>query len=533
MQWSEVKEKNERGISRSLHILLIVVIALFVTRQVEAQTNITAYPYEQSISTATDLDNLYYGQFAPANANGGLIATREGTDRLIGQAWGDYNNDGWQDLYVTDSGGANTLFLNQQGNLVESPLSEQVALSDSPSSGTVFADYNNDGWLDLYVVNDGAANVLFHNDNGTAFVDVTAEANVGDEQHGRSASWGDYDNDGDLDLYVANWSCSPSCGHPSLGDRDTLYRNNGDGTFTDVTRRTLSSKVNGAGFIGSFVDFDNDGDLDIYLVNDSFVNPVGNALWRNDGAGCASWCFTEISEDTGSDTILMGMGLSTGDVDNDMDVDFFFSNAGPAVLLQNQGNTFTNMTEPIGLMPPDAPVSWGTVFIDINNDGWRDIYLAVSDTVPSRATDNAVYLNTGDGTFTPVVTDQTHTGHTLGVAYADYDNDGWVDIVVGNHDEGYYLYHNEGARLHDNTRTSIQLTGTQIIGARVIVEANGISQLQDIQCGSSLGAGNATDLYFGLGDATEFSVTVHWSDGTEQSFTNLASNQRYVIQYPG
>lgn len=517
--------------SQYRHTIFLLLIVLFVfIFTTHAQNNtITALPYHESVHIETN--ELVYGQFAPVNENDGLIAERHGDDKLIGQAWGDYDNDGWIDLYVTDSEGANTLFHNEEGTLVKSPLSEQVALTYIKSSGTVFADYDNDGWLDLYVVNDGDANILFHNEKGEGFIDVTETANVGDSSHGRSASWGDYDKDGDLDLYIANWSCSPNCGHPSQGDRDTLYRNNNDGTFTDVTRSLLNNKVYGAGFIGSFIDFDNDGDLDIYLVNDAFVNPIGNALWRNDGAGCNSWCFTEISEATGSDTVLMGMGLLTGDIDNDMDVDFFFSNAGAAVLLQNQGNTFSNMTEANGLLLPNLPVSWGTILVDFDNDGWRDIYLAVTETLPARSTDDFVFINSGDGTFTALESDLTHTGHTLGVAYADYDNDGWVDLVLGNYDEGYYLYHNEGARLSDHARTSIILEGTQIIGSRVIIEADGISQMQDIQCGSSLGSGNASDLYFGLGTAQIFELTVIWPDGTQQSFSDLSANQRYVIQY--
>jgi enediyne biosynthesis protein E4 len=512
-----------------LILLFGIILSVFVVSAHAQDSNITALLYYPPINTGNN--NLLYSQFAPANENGGLIAERQGDDKLIGQAWGDYDNDGWLDLYVTDSEGANILFHNEEGILVISTLSEQVALTYIKSSGTVFADYDNDGWLDLYVVNDGDANVLFRNENGISFVDVTETANVGDTSHGRSASWGDYDNDGDLDLYIANWSCSPHCGHPSQGDRDTLYRNNGDGTFRDVTSSLLNKKVYGAGFIASFIDFDNDGDLDIYLVNDAFVNPVGNALWRNDGAGCNSWCFTEISEETNSDTVLMGMGLLTGDIDNDMDVDFFFSNAGAAVLLQNQGNTFSNMTEANGLLLPNLPVSWGTILTDFDNDGWRDIYLAVTETLPARSTDDVIFINSGDGTFTALEADLTHTGYTLGVAYADYDNDGWVDLVVGNYDEGYYLYHNEGARLSDNARTTIILEGAQIIGARVIVEANGIAQMQDVQSGSSLGSGNASDLYFGLGTAQIFDLTVIWTDGRQQSFSGLAANQRYVVQY--
>lgn len=508
--------------------LLLMALILGSVRANEA--HITALPYQESITIETD--DLFYGLFAPVNENGGLIATRHGKDKVIGQAWGDYDNDGWLDLYITDSAGANILFHNEQGVLVESALSEQVALATMKSSGTVFVDYDNDGWLDLYVVNDGQANILFRNENGENFVDVTASAGVGDSSHGRSAAWGDYDKDGHLDLYVSNWSCSPNCGHPSFGDRDTLYHNNGDGTFKDVTRILLDGKTLGAGFIASFVDFDNDSDLDIYLVNDSFVNPVGNALYRNDGAGCRSWCFTEISAETGSDNIVMGMGLITGDVDNDLDVDLFFSNTGPAVFLQNQGNTFSNTTTASGLMLEGVnPISWGTVLVDFNNDGWRDIYLAITEMLPRRNTDDAVFMNAGDGSFVAVESDLTHTGHTLGVAYADYDRDGWVDLVLGNHDEGYTLYHNEGAKLNANHRTTIDLRGAQKIGARVILETNDVMQMQDVQIGSSLGAGNATELYFGLGQAEQFNLKIIWPDGVEQHFSDLAANQIYIIEY--
>jgi hypothetical protein len=509
--------------------LLLIVLVLLSANTYAQDTAITTLPYQTPVATKSV--DLLYGQFAPANENRGLIAERNGDDKLIGQAWGDYDNDGWVDLYVTDSEGANVLFHNERGQLLVSPLSEQVALTHIRSSGTIFADYDNDGWLDLYVVNDGDANILFRNVDGQAFVDVTEEAKVGDTAHGRSASWGDYDKDGNLDLYVANWSCSPYCGHPTVGDKDVLYRNNGDGTFSNVTRSLLNNKVYGAGFIGSFIDFDNDGDLDIYLVNDAFINPIGNALWRNDGAGCEGWCFTEISEQTGTNTVLMGMGLLTGDIDNDMDADFFFSNAGAAVLLQNQGQNFINMTESSGLLLPNLPISWGTILVDFDNDGWRDIYLAITETMPARTTDDVMFINSGDGTFTAIESDLTHTGHSLGVAYADYDNDGWVDLVVGNYDEGYYLYHNEGARLSDHARTSIILQGAQAVGARVIVESNGLSQMQDVQYGSSLGSGNATDLYFGLGIAETFNLVVIWPDGTQQNFSGLTANQRYIVQY--
>ena len=283
--------------------------------------------------------------FVDVSAAAGIVNNRVGNEKVIGQAWGDYNNDGWPDLYVTDHAGPNTLYHNVgNGTFTVSALSTTVALTASYSSGATFVDYDNDGWRDLYVVNWGA-NVLYRNVEGTAFVDVTTEAGVGNNGNGKSASWGDYDQDGFVDLYVANWNCYPKCGRPSIGDIDRLYHNNGDGTFTNVTN-LLSGKTAGSGFVASFTDYDNDGDLDIYLVNDEFINPVGNGLWRNDGPGCDGWCFTEVSADVGANTQVMGMGLATADYDNDGDQDFYFSNAGPMTLLQNHG------TEPLQTSRP-------------------------------------------------------------------------------------------------------------------------------------------------------------------------------------
>jgi len=220
--------------------------------------------------------------FVDVSRSAGITHNRQGIKKATGQAWSDYDNDGWVDLYVTDTEGPNTLYHNNQdGTLPVSSLSGSVALSQAESRGATFVDYDNDGWADLYVVNRGP-NVLFHNVDGTRFEDVTTAAGVGNPDDGKTASWGDYDQDGYLDLYVANWSCYPDCGRPTYGDIDRLYHNNGDGTFTDVSM-LLGAQIEGAGFVASFTDFDNDGDLDIYLVNDEFINPIGNMLWRNDG----------------------------------------------------------------------------------------------------------------------------------------------------------------------------------------------------------------------------------------------------------
>ena len=204
---------------------------------------------------------------------------------------------------------------------------------------------------------------MFHYDEGNGFSDVTELAGVGDSGHSKTAAWEDYEKDGLVGFYIANWSCSPDCIDPIEGDRDGLYHNNGDGTFTDVTHY-LGTKVRGAGFVTSFVDYDNDGDLDIYLVNDEFINPIGNVLWGNDGSGCEGWCFTDVSLEANANTRLMGMGLATADYDNDGDLDFYFSNADPMQLLQNQGDgSFIDVAAPAGVALNNRSIGWGTVFL--------------------------------------------------------------------------------------------------------------------------------------------------------------------------
>ncbi|HFQ92638.1 MAG TPA: CRTAC1 family protein, partial [Anaerolineae bacterium] len=404
--------------------------------------------------------------------------------------------------------------------------------------GATFADYDNDGRPDLYVLNWGA-NTLFHNEGENGFRDVTREAGVGDSSNGKTAAWGDYDGDGYLDLYVANWACVPKCGRAYEGDKDRLYHNNGDGTFSDVTNLLPGGKTRGAGFVASFVDYDNDGDPDIYLVNDEFVNPVGNALWRNDGPGCAGWCFTDVSEAANADTRVMGMGLATADYDRDGDLDLYFSNAGPMTLLQNQGDgTFRDVAEAAGVQFPQG-VGWGSVFFDYNNDGWLDLYLALMQGATGGRPPNPLFRNNGDGTFTNLAFDSGagNIGRSIGVAYADYDRDGWVDLVVGNYDEGYYLYRNTLGETSSNNWLTLKLVGAgpvnrDAVGARVwLTDSYGRTQLQEVKNGSSLGSGNTLALHFGLGRAKAALVEIRWPDGAMQRIENVPANQEHEIVY--
>jgi len=209
-------------------LVLITILILIGCQQaapstsnqdISAATQFTNLPDSAFVFEA-DTDSTTSTLFADVSRAAGIVNTRRGNDRAIGQAWGDFNRDGWVDFYVTDTQGTNTLFRNNgDGTFAVALQADQVALPDAYSGGASFADFDNDGWLDLYVVNWGN-NVLFHNQGGQGFVDVTSQAGVGDEANGQTASWGDYDQDGWLDLYVANWSCYPKCGRPSSGDSD-------------------------------------------------------------------------------------------------------------------------------------------------------------------------------------------------------------------------------------------------------------------------------------------------------------------------
>ncbi len=479
--------------------------------------------------------------FTHASEAAGISAKHTEGYQITGQAWADTDGDGWQDLYVTDSVGPNTLYRNNgDGTFTVSPLNDQVALPEQYSGGASFADYDNDGWSDLLVLG-READVLFHNEQGKGFKDVTEVAGVSDDYASKTASWGDYDNDGWLDLYVANWSCLPRCARSSgvTGQPDSLYHNNGDGTF-DIVTGLLGSETYGGGFVARWLDYDNDGDLDIYLVNDEFILPAGNKLFRNDGPGCQGWCFTEVSKQAGADTKVMGMGVAADDWDRDGDLDLYFTNAGPMALLENQGDgTFRNKADSAGVALDSKSVAWGAVSLDFDNDSTRDLYVATMKRALAGAA-NPLFQNDGTGKFAEIgyTSGAGDPGPSVGVATADYDNDGWVDLVVGNYDRGYHLFHNAGLA-KDNHWLSLKLVGggpvnRDAVGTRVIVTtADGLTQMQDVHNGSSVGGGSALELHFGLGKSKPETVEIRWPDGTQRTLTDLKADRAYEVRYEG
>lgn len=467
----------------------------------------------------------------------------------VGQAWGDYNNDGWLDLYLSGNRAPSILYQsNQDGTFSVSPFSEAVSLPHTPTGGATWADYDNDGWRDLLVVGQGTA-ALFHNDAGQGFTDVSSSAGLDNRGKGASAAWGDYDEDGFLDLYIVNWTCVPDCTPIDFTrQQDYLYHNNADGTFSDVSSLLVYRKLLGAGFAASFTDYDQDGDLDLYVVNDEYQNPIGNLLWRNDGAGCGGWCWKDVSAESGTNVILSGMGLAIGDYDNDLDPDFYVTNMINAFsLLRNNGDgTFTDVARSAGVyFGWTDTVGWGTGFFDYDNDGWQDIFVAATGFIQRELSlppegmlfphNSYLFHNNSDGTFTNLWT--VPKNPSMGVAFADYDKDGWVDFVATDWNQSFKLYRNRGAAASDHHWLTIRLQGAggldrDAIGTKVYVTTDdGRTLFQEVINGSALGAGSDTALHFGLASAQIQNLTVEWLNGEKQTFRGLDVNQSLVIHY--
>ena len=474
-----------------------------------------------------------------------------------GAAWFDYDRDGDLDLYMTNRVGANHFWRND-GNGVFVDVAAAVGAADAShdGSGVAVADYDNDGDLDIYLANSDG-DVLLKNqltETGTAtFIDVTATAFPGitTPQRGTSAAWGDYDKDGFLDLYVTNHQEIEGTG---AGSQDRLFHNNGDGTFTDVSYLLGGDdNLGGYGFVATWTDYDNDGDLDILLINDCPFGPVGTKLFRNDGGSDPlAWTFTEVSASVGAADCRNGMGIAVGDYDRDGWMDYFYTNIGSPLLLHNNGGTFTDVTAAAGLDDGVVPatgndrVTWGAIFFDYDLDGFLDLAVAAgslkrSGTAGTDPQPNLLYHNDGNGiSFTDVSAnsgiDETGRGRTL--IMGDYDGDGAPDLFLVDYGENVHLYRNDYANTTGHHWLILDLQGAgpplsnrDGIGAKIkLTTPDGAVQYCETRSGTSLGGGSDIAAYFGLNNNTLVSqVQVTWPSGIVQIVTGLAADQRMTI----
>jgi hypothetical protein len=461
-----------------------------------------------------------------------------------GAAWGDIEGDGDLDLYLPIRTEAARLWVNDDtGHFSEQAAARGADNRGSLGASAVFADFDNDGDQDLYVVNFGP-NRLYRNDGTGHFTDVAAQAGVDDPNEGASASWGDYDRDGWLDLYVTNnLECRSG---PTAYEPDKLYHNEGDGTFTDQTALLGEDATLGSGFQAVWFDYDGDLDPDLYLANDFIgADPDRNHLWRNDGlAEGGGWTFTDVSEESGTGWAMNSMGIAVGDYDRDLDLDFAVSDIAGNLLASNQGDgTFIDVATRVNVhrafqTADRTSITWGLGFHDANLDGWEDLFVVAGALLDSSLNQPDQLFVNSRGRFLDLSAPGGVADPSIGrgASFADYDRDGLVDVYVVNQEGIPRLLRNvtpsEG--LHwlevDPVGTRSNRDGC---GVRLTAFAGGASMLREVMCGSSLGAGSDPVVHFGLGEATRVSrLVVRWPSGVRQVLRNVAANRLVTVTEP-
>ena len=512
----------------------------------------------------------------------------EVTDFLIdvngeGAAFFDYDNDGDQDVYLVNGSSRNLqksgrlphdYLLRNNGDGTFTDVTEQAGLGDTEwGGGCAVGDYNNDGFLDLYVTNYGP-NKLYRNNGDGTFTDVSEAAGVAGPKWeipkwSMGAAFGDYDNDGYLDLFVTNFCAfnyqkDLPAPHPDSpckmkgvpiacppekysGQQDLLYHNNGNGTFTDVSVTAgIARKDPGRGFAVVFSDFDLDGDQDIYVANDAGPN----FYYENDGKGH----FNDVSLTSGTAVDEFGnaqgsMGLTAGDVDNNGLQDIFVTNFidQQNTLYHNQGgNHFVDATTNLGLGMVGFHYSgWGTKFFDFDNDMWLDLFITNGHTMeqPGKvypadpfAEPNYVMHNLKGKGFEDVSEAagirKIPNKVGRGTAFGDFDNDGDIDVLVINKNDIPTLWRNDGG----NAKNWLMIRAEGVksnrcgIGARIVVKTEGMLRAFEVRASDSFLSSNDLRTHIGLGELKTADIEIYWPSGQVDKHPGVAANQFYLAK---
>jgi hypothetical protein len=490
----------------------------------------------------------------------------------------DYDQDGWLDIYFTN---APSVEMALQGTTAKSALYHNLHngtfedVTDKAgvgfpcwAMGGAVADYNNDGWPDILITcREGL--VLYRNNGNGTFADVTKQASLNDKRWATGAAFGDYDGDGFVDLMVTRYvefdlknlpkfGVGPTCRYRGIavqcgprgmkGLGDSLYHNNGDGTFTDVSR--VAGVEDSAGYYGLGViwsDLNDDGRPDIFIANDS----TPNYLYRNDGNGH----FTDLSlisgtAVSGDGAEMAGMGVDACDYDHSGRFSIHvtnFENQYSSLFKNNGDFSFADASYSSGIAGPTIPfLKWGTACLDFNNDGWSDILTVSGHVYPqvdslaagARYRESKVVLfNKGDGTFRDV---SREAGNVIllpqasrGAAFGDFDNDGKVDAVIENIDGPPLILRN--TTMNANHWVSFQLFGKKgnrlAIGAKVKIFAGQQIQTAEVRSGGSYLSQNDLRVHFGLAGAkTVDRVEIRWPGGASETLHNEIADRTYCIR---
>ncbi len=489
----------------------------------------------------------------------------------------DYDRDGWQDIYFTNAPtvemalkkekSKSQLYRNN-GNGTFTDVTDKAGVGfPGYAMGGAVGDFNNDGFPDMFVTCLGG-NVLYQNNGDGTFTDVTKKAGVADGRWSVGAAFGDYDADGFLDLIVINYvdfkfndlptfgslpTCKfrgvdVQCGPRGLkGAGDSLFRNNGDGTFTDVSKQVGMDDPHGYyGMQPVWSDFGNTGKLDAYVANDStpnfFYRNLGNGKFTDEGLITG----TAVSGD-GSEQ--GSMGVAVGDYLHNGRFSVFVTNFVDEynALYRNDGNyNFTESSFTAKVAQVSRPyVGWGTGFFDLDNDTWLDLFVVNGHVYPQMDQISSglgyrqgklLHINNGDGTFC----DATKQGGAAlselrvsrGAAFGDLDNDGQIDIVVEDLDSSPMILKNEGDKT--NHWITLELAAKQgnplAIGARIKVTTGKVTQTEEIRSGGSYLSQNDLRVHFGLGKATKVdSIEIRWNSGKTETIKDVAADKFYAV----
>ncbi len=527
----------------------------------------------EDITHRAGVDKFHHGSGTPEKST---IIEVPGS----GVALLDYDNDGWLDIYLLNGSTlaalkgkeppprAMLLHNNHDGTFTDVTDKAGVA-NERWGFGVAVGDYDNDGWPDIYVANFGKSRLYHNNHNGT-FTDVAEKAGVALDGWYAGPSWGDYDHDGRLDLFVPGYakfdpdnpqSCNfqgtkVSCGPMGLaGEQDHLFHNNGDGTFTDVSVKAGVSDPKGYyGFASTFVDVDEDGWVDLLVANDSRPN----YFYRNrhdgtfeDASYLSGFALTEDGR------VMASMGIAVGDYNRDGKVDFYISNFADDynVLFRNEGNgVFSEVTYQAGLVESTIPfLGWGTGFLDFDNDGLLDLFVANGHVFPiidkqnwgtTRAQRPQLWAQRPqlfrnlDGVKFQEVPPAPGSGLAAviparGAAFGDLFNDGNIDVVINNLDSAPTLLRN--VVKNGNHWVTLKLIGgpkspRDAIGAKVFLTAGGARQRADVFSGGSYGSNSDPRVHFGLGSTTKVDkVEIYWPSGTKQEVTLPRVDQIFFV----
>ncbi|HWZ75471.1 MAG TPA: CRTAC1 family protein [Candidatus Sulfotelmatobacter sp.] len=493
-----------------------------------------------------------------------------------GVAFIDYDNDGWMDLLVLNGtrlegdppGATNRLYKNNRNGTFTDVTAKAGLTRTGWASGVTVADYDNDGFDDLFITYYGH-NVLYHNNGNGTFSDVTSKAGLSQSaiHYGSGCTWVDYDRDGHLDLFVANYlsttleklpkpGTNPDCTWKGVavncGPRGLptgfvqLFHNNGDGTFTEVSKQSgVAAAAGSYPMTCVAADYDNDGWPDIYVACDS----TPSWLFRNQHDGTFREEALERGVALSEDGLEQaGMGAAIGDIDLDGNLDIFKTNFADDtnVLYRNDGKgNFDDVTIHSGLGVETRYVGWGAGIVDLDNDGLLDLFVATGSVYPEVEkkvpaypfrTPRLVFRNLGDGRFEELIEEAgpgvSDVHASRGCAFGDFDNDGDIDVLVWNMNEPPSLLRNDLSGGGHWLKVSLigVRTNRSAIGARVTARYGNRIQSQEVSAQSSFYSVNDPRLHFGLGNETVVHLNIRWTNGTTETVSNVAADQLVIVR---